>query len=147
MIQLLLSVNEKVLCLLGSHESVASCCAPFFQSGKTCGTNVTLGRDVGLPRPSEGQPSVDHNWRLAPPDILAARTTWNHAKLNGSFATLWFFLMEKGESEKGESESLPEWPSPCCNLRQRFGYYESEKCPLTMADSTKIIAKKSFQLA
>ena len=33
---------------------------------------------------------------LFPPDILATRTAgpkWNHAKLYGSFAALWFFLM------------------------------------------------------
>ena len=39
-------------------------------------------------------------------------------------------LMEKDESEKVESEPLPEWPSPCCNLRQRFGYHESDRWPL-----------------
>ena len=36
---------------------------------------------------------------LFPPEILALRTAgskWNHAKLYGSFAALWFFLMEKG---------------------------------------------------
>ena len=68
-----------------------------------------------------------------PPDILAMRTAgpkWNHAKMDGSFAALWFFLMEKDESEKGESEPLPEWPSPCCNLRKRYGYHESNRWPL-----------------
>ena len=70
---------------------------------------------------------------LLPPDMLAMRTAgpkWNHAKLCGFFAALWFFLMENGESEKEESESLPEWPSLWCNLRQRFGYYESDRWPL-----------------
>ena len=38
--------------------------------------------------------------------------------------------MEKGESEKEESEPLPEWPSLCCNRRQRFGYYESDRLPV-----------------
>ena len=38
--------------------------------------------------------------------------------------------MEKGEGEKRESELPPKWPSLCCNLRQRFGYYESERWPL-----------------
>ena len=40
---------------------------------------------------------------LLPPDMLAMRTAgpnWNHSKLYGSFAALWFFLMEKDESEK-----------------------------------------------
>ena len=40
---------------------------------------------------------------LLPPDMLAMRTAgpkWNHAKLYGSFAALWFFLMEKDEDEK-----------------------------------------------
>ena len=58
-----------------------------------------------------------------PPDMLAMRTAgpkWNHAKLYGFFAALWFLLMENGEDQKGESESLPEWPSLCGNLRQRF---------------------------
>ena len=58
---------------------------------------------------------------LLPPDILTMRTAgpkWNHAKLCGFFAALWFFLMESGESAKGESESLSERPSLCCNLRQ-----------------------------
>ena len=67
---------------------------------------------------------------LLPPDMLAMRTArpkWNHAKLYGFVAALWFFLMENGEDQKGESESLPEWPSPCGGLRQRFDYYESEK--------------------
>ena len=61
---------------------------------------------------------------LFPPDMLAMHTAgpkWNHSKLYGSFAALWFFLMEKDESEKGEFEPLPEWPSLCCNLPQRFG--------------------------
>ena len=52
---------------------------------------------------------------LLPPDMLAMRTAgprWNHWWLHGSFAALWFFLMEKGEGEKMESEPLPEWPSP-----------------------------------
>ena len=56
-------------------------------------------------------------------DILSMRTAgpkWNHAKLCVSFAALWFFLMEKDESEKGESEPFSEWPSLCCNLRQRI---------------------------
>ena len=70
---------------------------------------------------------------LFPPDMLAMRTAgpkWNHAKLYGSFAALWFFLMEKDEGDKGASEALPEWPSLCCNLRQRFGYHESDRWPL-----------------
>ena len=64
---------------------------------------------------------------LFPPDMLAMRTAgpkWNHTKLYGSFAALWFFLMEKGESEKGESECL------CCNFRQGFDHYESDRWPL-----------------
>ena len=43
-----------------------------------------------------------------PPDTLAMRTAgpkWNRAKLYGFFAALWFFLMENGEDQKGESES------------------------------------------
>ena len=38
--------------------------------------------------------------------------------------------MEKGESEQGKSEHPPEWHSLCCNLRQRFGYCETERWPL-----------------
>ena len=71
---------------------------------------------------------------LLPPDMLAMRTAgpnWNHSKLCGSFAALWFFLMEKGESGKGESGLPPEWPSPRRNLRHRFDYYESERWPLS----------------
>ena len=43
-----------------------------------------------------------------------------------SLQLLWFFLMENGEDQKGESESRPEWPSLCGNLCQRFDYNESE---------------------
>ena len=70
---------------------------------------------------------------LFPPDMLAMRTAgpnWKHSRLYGSFAVSWFFLMERRESEKGESEPPPEWPSLCRNLRQRFGYDESERWPL-----------------
>ena len=59
-IQLPSPVDEKVVSVFGSHEPVALCCAPFFESGNHDGTNATLGRDVGLPQSSEGQPSVDH---------------------------------------------------------------------------------------
>ena len=52
------------LSVFGSHEPVAWCCAHFFQSGNHGGTSATLGRDVGLPQPSEGQPSVEHNSRF-----------------------------------------------------------------------------------
>ena len=68
-----------------------------------------------------------------PPDMLAMHTAepkWNHAKLYGFFAAYWFFLMENGEDQKGESESLPEWPSLCGNIRQRFDHFESEIWPL-----------------
>ena len=68
-----------------------------------------------------------------PPDMLAMRTAgpkWNHAKLYGFFAGLWFFFMVNGEDQKSESESLPTWPSLYGNLRQRFDYYGSEICPL-----------------
>ena len=54
------------------------------------------------------------------PDMLAMRTKWNHAKLYGSFAALWFFLMEKDESEKGEPEPLPGWPSLCCKSSSKI---------------------------
>ena len=70
---------------------------------------------------------------LLPPDMLAMRTAgpnWNHSKLYGSFAAFRFFLMVKGESKKGKSEPPPEWSNLCCNFRQQFGYYESEKWPL-----------------
>ena len=39
---------------------------------------------------------------LTPPDILVLRTAgpqWHHAIFFGSFAALWFFLMDKDESE------------------------------------------------
>ena len=65
--------------------------------------------------------------------MFAMRTAgpkWNHAMLYGSFAALWFFHMEKDEGEKGESEPLPKWPSLCSDLRQRFGYHESDRWPL-----------------
>ena len=48
---------------------------------------------------------------LLPPDMLAVRTArlnWNHAKLHGFFAALWFFLVENGEDTKGETESPHE---------------------------------------
>ena len=61
---------------------------------------------------SEGPLWVSTRDFLTPPDVLVMRTAgakWNHAKLNGSFAALWFFLMSKDESEV-ESEPLTEWP-------------------------------------
>ena len=62
--------------------------------------------------------------------MRTAGPKWNHATLYGSFAALWFFFIEKDDSGKGESEALPEWPSLCSNLRQRFGYHESDRWPL-----------------
>ena len=38
-------------------------------------------------------------------------------------------LWRKVKVEEGESESLPEPHSLCFNLRQRFGYYESDRWP------------------
>ena len=41
-------------------------------------------------------------------DVLVMRTAgprWNHAKQYGSCAALWFFLLEKDESEKGASQN------------------------------------------
>ena len=32
--------------------------------------------------------------------------------------------------KKEESEPLLEWPSQCGNLRQRFGFHESDRWPL-----------------
>ena len=51
---------------------------------------------------------------LTPPDILVMCTAgpkWNHAIFLGPFAALCFFLLEKAESERGESEplALGEW--------------------------------------
>ena len=94
---------------------------------------------------------------LLPPSMLAMRTAgpkWKHAKFHGSFAA--FFLMGKSEDQKGESGSLPEWPSLCGNLRQRFDYYESEICPMTGSvfghfmrnrDDLCLIVKKGAQKA
>ena len=50
---------------------------------------------------------------LFPPDMLAMRTAgpkWNHSKLYGSFAALWFFLMEKGKTEKGNLSRFTNGP-------------------------------------
>ena len=65
---------------------------------------------------------------LLPPDMLAMRTAgpdWNHSKLHGSFAAVWF----------SPTVEVRIWASSwmvglCCNLRQRFGYYECERWPL-----------------
>ena len=62
---------------------------------------------------------------LTPAGILVMRTTgpkWNHAKFFGSFAALWFFLMEKDESEKDESDPFPEWYAV---LFGRFGLFRT----------------------
>ena len=123
--------------MFGSYELFAQCCATFFQPGDHGGVNTTLGLEARLSQSSF----------LFPPDILAMRTAgpkWNNAKLYGSFADLCFFLMEKDESEKGESEPLPEWPSLCCNLRQRFGYYESDRWPLDDDGSVKIVINEAL---
>ena len=48
---------------------------------------------------------------LTPLDVLDMRTAgqkWNCAKLHGSFAALWFFLMKKDGREEG---TQPEWPT------------------------------------
>ena len=46
--QLFSHVDENVVSVFGSHEPIASCCAPFFQLGDHGGTTTTLGRDVGF---------------------------------------------------------------------------------------------------
>ena len=111
------------------HELVAWCCAPFFQSGKHDDTQ----RWDCLSQVRDSPVWITIRDFLLPPDMLAMRTAgpkWNHAKLYGFFAALWFFLMENGEDQKRESESLPEWSSPCGGLRQQFDCYESEIWPL-----------------
>ena len=54
----------------------------------TMAVPMPVGRDVGSPQSSEGQPSVDLSSRFPfPPDIWAVRKAgpkWNHAKLHGS---------------------------------------------------------------
>ena len=55
---------------------------------------------------------------LTPLDVLDMRTAgqkWNCAKLYGSFAALWFFLMKKDGREEG---AQPEWPSLCRDHRK-----------------------------
>ena len=50
---------------------------------------------------------------LTPLDVLDMRTAgqkWNCAKLYGSVAALWFFLLKKDGREEG---AKPEWPSRC----------------------------------
>ena len=50
---------------------------------------------------------------LTPLDVLDLRTVglkWNCAKLYGSYAALWFFVMNKDGTEEG---AQPEWPSLC----------------------------------
>ena len=58
--------------------------------------------------------------------LRTARPKWNHKKLYGPIATLWFFIMEKSVDQKEESEPPPEWPSLCGNRRQRFVIDESD---------------------
>ena len=56
---------------------------------------------------------------LTPLDVLDTRTAgqeWNCAKLYGSFAALWFFLMKKDGREEG---AQPEWPSLCRDHRKK----------------------------
>ena len=52
---------------------------------------------------------------FAPFYILVVRTAghkWNQAKLYGSFAALWFFLMEKDESERRRIRAPPRMAQP-----------------------------------
>ena len=120
--------------MFASFEPVASCCAPFLQSGNHGSINATCSHEVGFPQSSDGQPlCITIGNFLLPTDMLAMRTDgpkWNHPKLYGFFAASCFFLMEKGKSMKVEIESLPEWPSLRGNLRKRFDDYESEIWPL-----------------
>ena len=56
---------------------------------------------------------------LTPADVLVLRTAgskWKNAKLYGTFAALWFFLMTKSGGEEASPAPLPEWPSPVCAL-------------------------------
>ena len=60
---------------------------------------------------------------LSSADVLEMRTTghkWNVARLFGSFAELWFFLMKKMDNDR--SEPLPEWPSLKFDYRPVFGF-------------------------
>ena len=62
----------------------------------------------------------------------------------GSFAALWFFLMEKDESEKGESEPLPEWPSYAVISVNVTAIMNRTDGQWTMTSSLKIIIMKSL---
>ena len=63
---------------------------------------------------SEGQPCVDHDSRFA---ISTRHVGHAHGRTEVEpredawilCSFLWFFLMENGESTKGETESRPEW--------------------------------------
>ena len=59
---------------------------------------------------------------LSSDDLLEMRTTghdWNVARPYGSFAELWFFLMN---AENDKSEPLPQCPSLTCDCRPLFGF-------------------------
>ena len=56
-------------------------------------------------------------------DFLEMRTTglkWNIARLYGSFAELWFFLMK--EEANDQSEPLTEWPGLTFDYKQIYGF-------------------------
>ena len=54
--------------------------------------------------------------------MRTAEPKWNHSKLYGFFAALWFFLMEKDDNENDTSASLPEWPNLRYDYRQMYGF-------------------------
>ena len=117
--------------VFGSYEPFASCCAP---SSSLVTITVSIPHwDVksDYPSPVSESPVLisirdffthrhAHGWiKVEPRDFLLGLVP-----LCGSF-------MEKDESEKGESELLPEWSSLCCNLRQRYDCHESDSWTMT----------------
>ena len=146
-VQLLLSVNEKVLCLLGSHESVASCCAPFFQSGKHAVPMshwdvtsdypdqvrdspvwITIGDLLHLTYWLRGQHGTTRSWM--DPLQLYGSSSWRKVKVR-----------------KGNLSLFPNGPVHVVIFVKDSATMNQKNAHWTMTDSTKIIAKKSFQLA
>ena len=132
--QLLSLADENVVSVSGSYELFAY----FFHSVYHGGTAIPHW-DVTSEYLSQVR---DSSVWISIRDFLFPLTFWLCARpdRNGTtrrcmgplqlFAALWFLFIEKDDSGKGESEALPEWPSLCSNLRQRFGYHESDRWPL-----------------
>ena len=72
--------------------------------------------DEGGPKDCNSEVSESSFWAsirdyLTPPDVLIMRTSgpkWNHAKLYGEIAALWFFFMKKDLCDDGTPVSRPE---------------------------------------